>query len=159
MDIKSIDINRPQVFRGVRFVNPEAIAKAGCCAADTLLRNPIVQKFATNTSCDMFLRQTEALTEWKIEKRGKNIFSKLKSNSTPWIPILDEYSLTKNSVKMYLKKFIPSEFKSDIDEYDKQYVAHAMESKRIRYELSESLSFAMVPRIVKRMKELEKQAK
>lgn len=75
----------------------------------------------------MFFRQSYFFTEWKIEKRDKNIFQKLKS--TPWIPILDEYSLTKNLVKMYLKKFIPSEFKSDLDEYDKQFVLQIMESK------------------------------
>ena len=43
-------------FRGVRFINAEAIAKAGGYAANKLLRNPIVQKFATNINCDMFFR-------------------------------------------------------------------------------------------------------
>lgn len=154
MDIKTANKNQRPTFSGVRFINPESIAKAGGFAADKLMRNPIVQKFATNTKCDMFFRQTEALTEWKIEKRSKNIFSKLKLKSNPWIPILDEHSLTKNAVKIYLKKFIPSEFKTDISPYDKQFIKE-MEAKNTRAEWSETLSYFAIQRIVKKMKELE----
>lgn len=47
MDIKVTNKTQRPTFGGVCFINLEAIAKAGSYAADGLLRNPIVPKFAT----------------------------------------------------------------------------------------------------------------
>lgn len=102
MKVDSVGVfkNSPS-FSGVFFVNKEALARVGKTAVKELLDNDVVKQYTKRLDYDLYIRQADECVEWKMNS------SYLPSgNKLPWVPIVDNNSLTKNSVSNYISKFL-----------------------------------------------------